>query len=598
MTQWSPPPSEKPAAPGAPGTPAAPTAPGKPPLPPAAAAAPARPPRPSPKKPEKEGSVKETIESILVAFILAFIFRAFIVEAFVIPTGSMAPTLLGAHMRFKCNDCGYRFAANFSADPGSEDIYIPPRSPYTYRVFCPNCGFKLPERDLEAPENGTEKPQVHYGDRILVLKYLYLFGEPQRWDVVVFKSPDIRVPGDKGYNPAASTYQQNYIKRLVGNPNESVLILDGDIYIGEPGETNVENFVVQTKPRHVQDALWRVIYDNDYVPRKLWRDGGTWQQPWQVKDGSGWELGHTPTRDGRVFRFDNAGGESTVFFNRNVNEIAERAPDPRPYAFTDWLAYDVEHPVEHNVVHDLKLSFVYDRKAGEGPLRAKITRGGELKDGGDEFVAVITPADARLLHRTRAGERLIGQPLALTGGNRPRRVELTNVDYEVTLRVDDVEVARTTPQDYRPDIKALLANFRARKQQPLPTVEITAANQAAALSHVGLWRDIYYINRPVAGGSGGNLYWGTPMDMPASIMQLGPDEYFVLGDNSLISGDARYWHQPIDLPADGNLQVRAGRVPKRFMLGRAFFVYWPAGYRPANRLPGLAPNFGDMRFIR
>lgn len=42
-----------------------------------------------------EGGIKETIESILVAFILAFIFRAFVMEAFVIPTGSMAPTLLG-----------------------------------------------------------------------------------------------------------------------------------------------------------------------------------------------------------------------------------------------------------------------------------------------------------------------------------------------------------------------------------------------------------------------------------------------------------------------------------------------------------------------
>jgi len=31
-------------------------------------------------------NVKDTIESIVVAFILAFVFRAFIVEAFVIPT--------------------------------------------------------------------------------------------------------------------------------------------------------------------------------------------------------------------------------------------------------------------------------------------------------------------------------------------------------------------------------------------------------------------------------------------------------------------------------------------------------------------------------
>src|SRR5687767_11303245 len=89
-----------------------------------------------PAQPSGESSVRETIESILVAFILAFIFRAFIVEAFVIPTGSMAPTLLGAHIRFDCDDCGYRFDANYRAanTPDGKDVIIPakagPNGPY------------------------------------------------------------------------------------------------------------------------------------------------------------------------------------------------------------------------------------------------------------------------------------------------------------------------------------------------------------------------------------------------------------------------------------------------------------------------------------
>src|SRR5687768_9723455 len=173
-----------------------------------------------------ENNVKETIESILVAFILAFIFRAFIVEAFVIPTGSMAPTLLGAHLRWSCNDCGYRFDTNYNpykTDADGNPI-IPNRSGPIFNeqtdkwerneheVRCPNCGFEVPRTQA------TNVP-VNYGDRILVLKYLYLFQDPKRWDVVVFKSP---------HDPK---YQQNYIKRMVGRPNESVLILDGDIYI-------------------------------------------------------------------------------------------------------------------------------------------------------------------------------------------------------------------------------------------------------------------------------------------------------------------------------------------------------------------------------
>src|SRR5882757_8550921 len=90
-------------------------------------------PKPPAKKHSSQGGVKDTIESILVAFILAFIFRAFIVEAFVIPTGSMAPTLMGAHMRFTCPDCGYRWTANYSTphnpdDPNDDDVAVPSRA--------------------------------------------------------------------------------------------------------------------------------------------------------------------------------------------------------------------------------------------------------------------------------------------------------------------------------------------------------------------------------------------------------------------------------------------------------------------------------------
>ena len=43
---------------------------------------------------KKRSAVREWIESIVVAFLLAMIIRAFVVQAFKIPTGSMRPTLL------------------------------------------------------------------------------------------------------------------------------------------------------------------------------------------------------------------------------------------------------------------------------------------------------------------------------------------------------------------------------------------------------------------------------------------------------------------------------------------------------------------------
>src|SRR5437868_13479141 len=117
-----------------------------------------------PKAADNQGSVKETIESILVAFILAFIFRAFVVEAFVIPTGSMAPTLLGAHMDFRCPDCGWHWKVNYSGDSDGDDVRIPAFAEETYPIRCPNCGYKLPKELPNDPANDASFPAVSYGD--------------------------------------------------------------------------------------------------------------------------------------------------------------------------------------------------------------------------------------------------------------------------------------------------------------------------------------------------------------------------------------------------------------------------------------------------
>jgi hypothetical protein len=69
--------------------------------------------------------------------------------------------------------------------------------------------------------------------------------------------------------------------------------------------------------------------------------------PWSVRDGSGWNIGDSPTATADPSASTTHSGEATVFFDRDANPIAERSQDPKPYAFTDWLAYDVEHGVEH-----------------------------------------------------------------------------------------------------------------------------------------------------------------------------------------------------------------------------------------------------------
>src|SRR6185436_7890632 len=66
-------------------------------------------------------TIRETVESIVLALILAFLFRTFEAEAFVIPTGSMAPTLQGRHKDVVCPQCGYAYRANASSE-ADEDV--------------------------------------------------------------------------------------------------------------------------------------------------------------------------------------------------------------------------------------------------------------------------------------------------------------------------------------------------------------------------------------------------------------------------------------------------------------------------------------------
>ena len=84
-------------------------------------------------------------------------------------------------------------------------------------------------------------------------------------------------------------------------------------------------------------------------------------------------------------------------------------------------------------------------------------------------------------------------------------------------------------------------------------------------------------------------------------MRLGHDEFYCLGDNSPASGDSRYWGEPHAWIAEEAFadpaRARAGIVPRELMIGRAFFVYFPAPLKLAPEQPGVIPNFAGMRFI-
>ena len=69
-------------------------------------------------KPHTKAIIREWVESILIALILALLIRTFVVQAFKIPTGSMIPTLLVGD-RLLVNKFIYRFK-----EPQRGDIIV------------------------------------------------------------------------------------------------------------------------------------------------------------------------------------------------------------------------------------------------------------------------------------------------------------------------------------------------------------------------------------------------------------------------------------------------------------------------------------------
>jgi NAD-dependent dihydropyrimidine dehydrogenase PreA subunit len=86
---------------------------------------------------EVKDAWREIIETVVFVVVLVFMLKTFLAEAFVIPTGSMASTLLGDHKDVRCEQCGYEYRVNASQWTQPQDGRPVPLD----TSDCPNCGF-------------------------------------------------------------------------------------------------------------------------------------------------------------------------------------------------------------------------------------------------------------------------------------------------------------------------------------------------------------------------------------------------------------------------------------------------------------------------
>jgi signal peptidase I len=562
--------------------------------------------------------LRDVIESIYIAIVLAFVLRAFLIEAFVIPTGSMANTLYGQHFDLRCPACEWSYSYGHSV--GSNSV----------SAHCPNCGAPY--------QDGTVFSQS--GDRVLVLKYLYNFRPPQPWDVVVFKNPQ--------------NNRENYIKRLIGTPGETIEIVLGDIFYWSEDDPTPR---IRRKPPAVQQELWEVVYDNDFpIDEEAYRKLAAGKSPpaWQAVTPDAWDL---TGMGGREFAF-RGGKAAALRFH------------PGPNGFWPVNGYntrqqETQHLDAEEVCHDFRLSCVMTPQRESASLELVLER---YSDRIKAFVQ--TDGLVRLMRQDRGKTTddwdvwAEGRIEAFQSGVG-RTVALSYADFVATVWVDDAPVLTFKQYDNGDCYAEAMRRYNLPRLQrdamnqgttpryqrlsreldwlENPEVAVRAAAGPLTLRHVRLERDVYYSTPPVkidlgptpepteqylaeqwrrhrqglptpnhfpetmhsAFGEISFAGWGTTGN-PIALRHFPEhpewDEFFCMGDNSTSSHDGRSWTsaapslQLYDQAGDPLYQV--GTVPRYNLIGRGFMVYWPAGLRPPVVNLPIVPNVGEMRLIR
>jgi signal peptidase I len=466
-------------------------------------------PQPATPKPHAlHASPYRILANLTIVFICCFLFvRVFAVEPFGVPTGSMAPALIGNHREGPCPRCGYPIRIGAPSGGGN------PADQYSH-VACPNCGKRVSLVDA----------QDINGDRLLVDKNVFSLRQPRRWEMAVFHCPDT--------DP--KEYRKPYVKRVVGLPGESLLIVDGDVFA---------NGVLLRKTLAELRETRVLVFDMAFAP------SGGWGQRWLVDPpendrrlpaGSGLPAlsADSDVVDGGILTLDASKPQSTLGVTYRHWNLDEKRED----TIRAWSSYDGvprsfgQLPAVHN------FSFECEIEVAEAFNEA--TFACRLFDGADAVnaeVSVGPKANGRVILGHDGKEPLGSQRGVSLEVGHTYRVEFSFVNRRVILAIDGKVVL--SPFDL-----PLAAEKRGEVSRPL---QLGVRGCKLVIRDLKIYRDTHYTQF----GEHGTQH-------PA---EMRPNEYFMLGDNSGNSQDARKWPTP--------------GVPEGEFIGKPFLIHQPL--RPA-----------------
>ncbi|MFA5795416.1 MAG: signal peptidase I [Candidatus Brocadiia bacterium] len=342
------------------------------------------------------------------------------------------------------------------------------------RCFCIEV-FKIPSGSMEPTLHGD----MANGDRIIANKFGLYFHQTKRFDVILFKYP--------------LNKSTNFIKRVVGLPDEELLIHGGDLYSKPTGR---DKFTITRKRLDTQQAMWIPAYEWDGAE-------GVFRDEWDVANyGDKFAV-----RDGRL-SFTN----SELSYRRNVRD---HYPDGRG---------------GRNIVPDIKLAarFRMPEAGAELKLSLNTVNGGFtlfLRTGENSLAEykTSTPPTSQsfILNKVNVKEA------------KDHLVECMNFDGMICVLLDGREIFRHSYMEDFDDVTRFFDN----------KISIGANAKEVTLWDLRILRDVYY--------SGDYDYRSVfKEDKPVFIPK---NKYVVFGDNVPNSKDSRLWTKKIITLKDGRV---------------------------------------------
>jgi signal peptidase I len=279
------------------------------------------------------------------------------------------------------------------------------------------------------------------------------------------------------------------VKRIVGLPDEAIEIRGGDVYVN--GSIARKSLAQQRDMAVlVHDTAW--IGGHDDLPDR-WSPQTT--TGWQ-RTGDGWRS-VSPTAKVQWLDY--------IHWRRTTASLPSAIEDS---PILDEDGYNQAVSRQLNRVTDLmlvcKLSAV-----GNGTLLVK------ANDGRETFQVSLAPATGAI---TLARSDRVVQSFQAAAGilQKPTELTISLIDQQIVVAIGSRE---EVVYRYEPLATAIQAN--------LAPYSIGASDLDVQVSRLQIYRDVYYTPATRASDSKSCL--------------LGPEEYYVLGDNSPISRDSRPW---------------------------------------------------------